>query len=207
MNNISYQDLVGDFKFNYNDDMELHYSTDGLEFATKEQLMVFTTLKEQINNCYKNQVSFKKQIKSLEFCLTTHGTLYINDVLYTFNTMCELLEINSDIVRIRLMYEFYLQKRIILFKYLDCNIRIPDDFISEILLNTRDLNLIPAIHYIYTHPSVKRSYVCNVFDGIDIQLEQLIIDGYIINNEEYLYFIGKNPATINNFKWSCLFYS
>ena len=206
MNNISYQDLVGDFKFNYNDDMELHYSTDGLEFATKEQLMVFTTLKEQINNCYKNQVSFKKQIKSLEFCLTTYGTLYIDNVLYTFNTMCELLEINSDIVRIRLMYEFYLQKCIIPFKYLNCNIRIPDDFISEILLSSRDLNLIPAIHYIYTHPSITRSQLCDRFTDIEVNLTQLIVDGYVINHEDYLYFIGKNPLLIDKFKWSCLFY-
>ena len=205
MNNISYQDLVGDFKFSYNDDMEFHYSADGLEFATHEQLLVFETLKEQINNCYKKSTSLKKQIKSLEFCFTTHGTLYVEDALYTFNTMCDLLDINPDIVHIRLMYELYLQKSVLPIECLNSNIRIPDDFISEILLSTRDLNLMPAIHYIYTHPSVKLTQVCAMFNGIDTQLEQLILDGYIINNDDHLYFIGKNPATINNFKWSCLF--
>lgn len=184
--------------------MELHYSDDGLEFATREQLLVFKKLKEQINNCYKKNLSFKKHIQALEFCLTTHTTIYIDDVLYSFTTMCDLLEINADIMRIRLMYELYLQKTVIPFDYLVSNIRIPSDLISEILLSCRDLNLMRAIHYIYTHPSITFSELFSKFNAIEAQIEQLILDGYLVNNDEHVYFIGKNPALIKCFRWSTL---
>ena len=58
MINTSYQNLVGDFKFIYDDYSESAYVYKDVVFTSKEQLAVFRKLKELINTCYKKHINF-----------------------------------------------------------------------------------------------------------------------------------------------------
>jgi hypothetical protein len=180
-----------------------NYIYKDLEFISLEQLFLFRKLKELINNCYKNTISFKKQIIALEFCLTTHTTIYLKQYLYTFNTICSILGLHPDIVRLRLMYEFYLQKHIINLEYIDSNIKINPEFASEILLSIRDFSVIDIANYIFCHPSISIVKVREVFLNVDGILEKFILNGYVARYDEHLYFIGKNPL-LHKFNWSLI---
>ena len=203
MIDLTYQDLVGELKPIYSNYEDNCYIYKDLEFTTSEQLFLFKKLKELINNCYKRNISFKKQITALEFCLTTHTTIYLRQSLYTFNTMCSVLGLHPDIVRMRLMYEFYLQKNVISLEYIESNIKINAEFVSEILLSIRDFNVIDVANYIYSHPSVLIDSVRALFVDVDNILDKFILNGYIVKNYGHLYFIGKNPL-LHKFSWSLI---
>ena len=194
---------MGEFKPIYSDYEDNCYTYKDLEFTTSEQLFLFKKFKELINNCYKKNISFKKQITALEFCLTTHTTIYLRQSLYTFNTICSALGLHPDIVRMRLMYEFYLQKSIISLEYIQSNIKINADFASEILLSMRDFIVIDVANYIYSHPSILIDNIRTLFVDVDNILDKFILNGYIGNNDGHLYFIGKNPL-LQKFTWSLI---
>lgn len=196
MTNVSYQKLIGDCKFIYDNYTEPDYTYRDLVFASKEQLTVFKKLRELINNCYKKHINFGSRIVALEFCLTTHKTVYINNEYYTFNNACEILNLHPDVMRLRLMYEFYLQKYRLPLEYLNCDIKINFDIISEILLEITDFYIIEIVNYIYNNPSVTMGAVIVRFDErAKYLICKLILWGYIVDDHEFLYFTARNPKS------------
>ncbi|MBY0379631.1 MAG: hypothetical protein K2P99_04440 [Burkholderiales bacterium] len=200
MINSSYHNLVGDFKFIYDDYNEPDYVYKDLVFTSKEQLVVFRKLKELINICYKKHINFKPYMIALEFCLTTHKKIYINGRYYTFNLACEILDLHPDIMRLRLMYELYLQKCRVPLEYLNSDIKINIDIISEMLLDISNFNIIEVANYIYTHPSVTIDYITARFDKSGELIWKLIMRGYVIDDDKFLYFTGRNPK-IKKINW------
>jgi hypothetical protein len=101
------------------------------------------------------------------------------------------------------MYEFYLQKCRLPLEYLACDIRVNMDIISEILLDISDFNMIEVVNYIYTHPSTTINNVNERFNGAKDLIWKLILRGYIIDDNEFLYFTGRNPK-IKKINWITL---
>ncbi|MBY0379404.1 MAG: hypothetical protein K2P99_03270 [Burkholderiales bacterium] len=203
MTNADYQHLIGDFRFTYDAHNEPDYTYRDLVFTNKEQFVIFKKLREIINACYKRHINFKPHITALEFCLTTHRKMHINGKYYTFNTACETLNLHPDMIRLRLMYEFYLQKCRLPLEYLACDIRVNMDIISEILLDISEFNMIEVVNYIYTHPSITINNVNERFNGVKDLIWKLILRGYVIDDNEFLYFTGRNPK-IKKINWITL---
>lgn len=166
------------------------------EFDTELQLVTFGNIFKTVRSAFQIATSYKKRIQILNSILNSQS--YESDIAR--------VGIEPFVLRLRLIYELYLNNIAIKFGDLIVENPIPGKLIGEILLGN-DFVFLKICRFIHKYPAVTLNIIYNEFDDVeDIQviIEKLIKNNLVAIMDSKLYFTARNPRQQNlkRFCWT-----
>lgn len=185
-----------------------------IDFEYGYQLNSFDIIFIYVRKSYEISTKSGERYEALNF-IFNNKKIRVNGHEYRFLTAMRTINLEPEILKIRLCYQLYINCIEINFNKLMINTELSEVFINDILfLNDMSQSLkflkIKLCRFIYKYPAIKIEQVEQELllqfpqNEINMALKELLDCGMIGDNCNKLYFIGRNPIKFNRkrFCWS-----
>lgn len=190
----SYEAKTGDLSAIGGDRQEIALSFE--DFEEEEELAVIT-LTKHLRDCYQVSISANRRKQALNFVFAGQES---NDGV-DFTTCCEVLSVRENVLKTRLMFEFYI-------RWIVCEdmpfltLPLPEDLANEVIFHA-GLTGLEISRMAWQNPGMRLEAICSRIDGFfsekDLRAAAARLEqtGLLSMRGDNVYFTGRNPMRNN----------
>lgn len=175
------------------------------DFDTDNEKQAFLIVKMHTDNLFDDGARVGLREDALLFFFSDHGSIPTDDI--TFELCCSVLQARTDVIRLRLQYEWWLRGTLFTGSFPFDSVALPELIQGEVLMESSILGMYLASE-IWAHPSItsddlvqiaSQHYHANQHD-VNENLEKLATANLISLTSNRWYVTGRNPQADANKK-------
>ena len=173
------------------------------DFDTDNEKQAFLIIKMHADNLFDDAARAGLREDALLFFFSDHGSMATDEI--TFDLCCNVLQARTDVIRLRLQYEWWLRGTLFTGSFPFDNVALPELIQGEVLLESSILGMYLASE-IWAHPSISSEGLVQIAShhyqasqhDVNENLEKLATANLISLTSNRWYVTGRNPQADAN---------